>query len=195
MKIALTSPFRPILSAVRTAFALLIVLLFAGTRPGEAGVIDLGAEASQEVHFFSDPLTFVRIPPGAFGPYPPGTLAQLILDSPSCNGPYCVGGQALLVTFDERYSGDLVLPVTFSMRYDEQAVAAFGVPETDVLFCRYDLNARAWLPVSGQANDPNANAVSAPEAQNIRQSFAVFASNPAPVAAGTWGAIKARFAP
>jgi hypothetical protein len=180
---------------VRTALALVILLCSVGARPGAADVIDLGAQVPQEVHFFADPFTFVRIPPGAFGSYPPGTPAQLTLDSPACNGPYCVGGQALLVTFDGRYSGDLVLPVTISIRYDEQAVAAFGVPESDILICRYEPGARAWLPIAGQVIDPQANWIAAPEAQNIRQAFAVFATNPAPVAAGTWGAIKGRFHP
>jgi hypothetical protein len=184
-----------LLSPARTALALLTLFVSASMGPAAADVIDLGAQKPQAVHFFADPFTFVRIPPGAFGNFPPGTLAQLILDSPTCNGPYCVGGQALLVTFDGRFPGDLVLPATFSMRYDEQAVAAFGVPETDILLCRFDGSARAWLPIAGQVIDPDLNWIAAPETQNIRQAFAVFASNPAPVAPHTWGAIKALFVP
>jgi hypothetical protein len=151
----------------------LCILLALSAQTAAADVIDLGAKVTQDVHFLGDPYTFVRIPPGAFGEYPVGTSAQLALDAPSCNGPYCVGGLALLVMFDERFSGDLVLPVTLSIRYDEGAVAAFGVPETEILFCRYDAN---WI--------------TAEEAVNIRQSVAVFASNPAPVASRSWGAIK-----
>jgi len=158
-----------------------------------ADIIDLGAKATQEVHFLGDPFTFVRIPPGAFGDYPVGTTAQLTLDAPSCNGPYCVGGQALLVLFDGRFSGDLILPVTFSMRYDEGAVGTFGVPESEILFCRYEPAPRAWRPMHGRSIDTAANWIAAEETENIRQSVAVFASNPAPVLDRTWGAIKALF--
>lgn len=168
----------------------LCILLALSAQTAAADVIDLGAKVTQDVHFLGDPYTFVRIPPGAFGEYPVGTSAQLALDAPSCNGPYCVGGLALLVMFDERFSGDLVLPVTLSIRYDEGAVAAFGVPETEILFCRYEADARAWLPMPGRTIDPDANWITAEEAVNIRQSVAVFASNPAPVASRSWGAIK-----
>ena len=173
--------------------AILCAGLTASAPPATADVIDLGADVVQEVHFLGDPFTFVRIPPGAFGDYPAGTLAQLTLDAPSCNGPYCVGGQALLVLFDGRFSGDLVKPVTFSVRYDEGAVAAFGVPETEILICRYDVDARAWVPMPGRELDPDLNWIAAAEAENIRQSVAVFAQSPAPVGERTWGAIKALF--
>jgi hypothetical protein len=171
----------------------LCTLLVLSAQTAAAEVIDLGAKVTQDVHFLGDPYTFVRIPPGAFGEYPAGTPAQLALDAPSCNGPYCVGGLQLLVMFDERFSGDLVLPVTFSMRYDEDAVASFGVPETEILFCRYETDARAWRPMPGRTIDPDANWITAEEAENIRRSVAVFASNPAPVLDRTWGAIKALF--
>jgi hypothetical protein len=169
------------------------ILLVLSAQSAAAEVIDLGAKVTQDVHFLGDPYTFVRIPPGAFGDYPVGTPAQLALDAPSCNGPYCVGGLALLVMFDERFSGDLVRPVTFSMRYDEGAVATFGVPETEILFCRYEADARAWQPMPGRTINPDANWISAEETANIRQSVAVFASNPAPVLDRTLGAIKALF--
>ncbi|HWN80920.1 MAG TPA: hypothetical protein VNM87_02380 [Candidatus Udaeobacter sp.] len=163
-------------------------------RPVAADVIDLGAKITQDVHFFGDLYTFVRIPPGAFGDYPVGTEAQLSLDAPSCNGPYCVGGFALLVLFDGRYGGALVKPVRFSMRYDEAAVGTFGVPEDEILLCRYEPAPRAWRPLPGREIDLDQNWIAAEETENIRQSVAVFASNPAPVAGGTWGAIKALFA-
>jgi hypothetical protein len=178
---------------MRPWVTVLSTLLAMSAQTAAAEVIDLGAKVTQEVHFFGDPYTFVRIPPGAFGEYPAGTSAQLALDAPSCNGPYCVGGLALLVTFDERFSGDLVLPVILSMRYDEGAVASFGVPETEILFCRYEADARAWAPMPGRTIDPDANWITAEETANIRQSVAVFASSPAPVAGRSWGAIKAHF--
>lgn len=183
----------PICSALPRYVLLISAVLFASPRTAAADWIDLGAQITQEVHFLGDPYTFVRIPPGAFGDYPQGTTAQLTLDAPSCNGPFCVGGMALLVQFDGRFSGDLVKPITFSTRYDEGAVASFGVPETAILFCRYEPDYRAWLPMPGRQIDPDQNWIAAEETQNVRQSVAVFASNPAPVADRTWGAIKALF--
>ncbi len=159
-----------------------------------AELIDLGSPIPVEVHFLFDPLTLVRIPPGAFGSYPEGTLAEIQVDMPSCNGPNCISGQGLLVAFDGRYSGDLVSPVTMQIRYDEEAVRLFGVTEEDLVIARWDERFRDWRPYAGQEIDPERNLISAPETENIRAFVAVFAGNPAPVAPRSWGAIKALYA-
>ena len=60
----------------------LFIVLFAmtGARPGTALAdwIDLGATSVVEVPLAWDPLTLVRIPPGAFGVHSPGTLAAAL---------------------------------------------------------------------------------------------------------------------
>ena len=177
----------------RTLVTVLALLPIAA--PAGAEVIDLGSKVPAEVHFLNDPLTFVRVPPGAFGTYPPGTLADLTVDMPICNGPQCVSGNGLLVSFDGRYSGDLVLPVTLAMRYDQDLVEAYGIDEEAIHFCRYDAGQRAWLPMPDQQVDVDNDVVYASEPGNIRQFVAVFAFLPEPVAPGTWGGLKALFAP
>ena len=182
---------------VRSLTLILGLGLAAGFGAGSAGaeIIDLGSKLPTEVHFLSDPWTYVRIPPGAFGAHPPGTLADLLVDMPSCDGPNCLSGQGLLVSFDGRYSGDLVLPVTFAMRYDEELVEAYGIEEEEILFCRYDVDHRAWLPMADQRVDVAEDVVFASESTNIRQFVAVFAVPPQAIEPGTWGGVKALYAP
>ncbi len=113
---------------------------------------------------------------------------------PTCDGPNCLSGQGLLVSFDGRYSGDLLAPVTLAMRYDQDLVEAYGIDEEEILFCRYDVGHRAWLPMPDQQVDVAEDVVFASESVNIRQFVAVFAVPPQAVGPGTWGGIKALYA-
>ena len=178
-----------------SASALTLLALAIGAGGAHAEVIDLGSKVPIEVHFLQDPWTYVLVPPGAFGAYPPGTLADLLVDMPSCDGPNCLSGQGLLVSFDGRYSGDLALPVTFAMRYDQDLVEAYGIDEEEIRFCRYDIGTRAWLPMPDQRVDIDHDVVFASESTNIRQFVAVFATLPQAVGPGTWGGIKALYGP
>jgi hypothetical protein len=162
-------------------------------RPAAAEVIDLGSPDTTEVHFLLDPLTLVRIPPGAFGARPPGTYAWLTLDAPTCEGPNCIGGQGMLVLFDPGFSGELALPVTIQVRYDEEAVRRFGVEEEDLFFAWYNEGSRRWVPFSAWTIDTERNFVRASEDRDIRRFVAVFAFSPEPVAPATWGAVKGLF--
>jgi hypothetical protein len=177
--------------------AILILALFCPGFPAvaRADSIDLGAVDTVEVPFLLEPLTLIRIPPGAFGSYPPGTLAEIAIDAPICNGPNCINGQGLLVAFDGRYPGDLQLPVTIQIHYDEAAVRQFGVTEADLVLARFEERFQEWRPCSGQKIDPERNLITGTETQNIRVFVAVFAGSPQPVAPGTWGAVKALFHP
>jgi hypothetical protein len=93
------------MSITRRVLILVSMLLAAaiasdGARAGEW--IDLGASEEITVELAWDPQTLVRIPPGAFGDLPAGTLAFISLDAPTCNSPNCVIGQGFLVTLDDR---------------------------------------------------------------------------------------------
>jgi hypothetical protein len=159
--------------------------------------IDLGSSEAIDVHFFLDPLTLVHIPPGAFGVHPPGTLARISLDIPNCDGPNCLGGRALLVSFDDGGccgSGRLENPVWVQVSYNEEDARQFGVDEDDLVLARYDRVTDGWIPLSDQTIDPDLNAIRAPEAENIQNLFVgVFATAPQPVEPATWGGIKSLF--
>jgi hypothetical protein len=169
---------------------ILITLLFAAGQ-ATAEMIDLGSSETSEVHFLDDPDTLVRVPPGAFGVFPPGTYASLFLDAPTCNGPNCIGGRGMLVIFDGRYTGLLEKPVMMQVGYDEASVEIFGGTEEDLVLACF--NGRQWVPMEDQVIDTERNVAMAPETQDIRQFVAVFASTPAPVEPVTWGAIKGVF--
>jgi hypothetical protein len=173
------------------------VLLAVGLTAGSAytTVLDLGATETVVVPFTLDPATQLRIPPAAFGPYPPGTYAEIGIDAPSCNGPNCINGQGILVAFDGRFTGDLVLPIAVQVHYDEAAVRRFGAAEEDLTLARYVEAAQEWQPYAGQTIDTASNLVLAAETENIRIFIAVFAGAPQVVAPATWGAVKALFQP
>jgi hypothetical protein len=183
------------LLAAAAAAAVAAAVVAAALLPAaaRADLIDLGATETIEVPFAIDPETLVRIPPGAFGKYPPGTLAEIAIDAPNCNGPNCINGQGILVAFDGRYLGDLVLPVTVQVHYAEEAVRQFGVAEADLVLARFEERVQEWRPYPAQTIDAERNLIAAPETRNIRLFVAVFAGAPQAVAPGSWGAIKALF--
>lgn len=193
------SQMSPRILTCRVAALGIVLLALAGHAPeisAQPRQIDLGSPETIEVTAPGDPLSLVRIPPGAFGKFPPGTWATIGMDIPSCNGPNCLSGRAYLVWFDDGGccgGGALVGPVTVQIRYDEEEVRRFGVDETDVVLAEYDPDHRQWVPVSEQTIDVEQNIVFAPEADNIRIFVAAFASAPQPVAPATWGGIKAVF--
>jgi hypothetical protein len=158
--------------------------------------IDLGSPDPIDVLAYGDPLSLVHIPPGAFGDHPPGTIARIGIDIPICNGPNCLGGRALLVSYDDGGccgSGALVLPVIVQVRYDEEEVRRFGIAEEDVVIAKYDADHRVWIPFSAQSVDVDQNVVRAAESQSIRLFVAAFAAAPQPVAPASWGRIKSLF--
>lgn len=178
---------RHLILLVLTALLLGLVL----PRYAAAELIDLGATETVEVNFLDDPRTLVRIPPGAFGEYPTGTFASIVLDAPLCNGPNCIGGRGMLVTFDMGFSGFLEKPVIMQVGYDEESVGVFGVGEEDLVLAAF--NGRQWAPMEDQVIDTEQDVVWAAETHSIRQFIAIFAANPAPVEPATWGGIKAAF--
>jgi len=178
-----------------TAACLILLVTALAAVPAPAALIDLGATETLEVPFAVDPATLLRIPPGALGVHPPGTLAEIAIDAPSCNGPNCINGQGILVAFDGRYSGNLFLPVTVQVHYDEEAVRQFGATEADLVLARYVEAEQEWRPYAGQTIDTQRNLVLAPETGSIRIFVAVFAGVPQAVSPGTWGAVKALFRP
>jgi hypothetical protein len=162
----------------------------------QATQIDLGSSETIELPAFFDPLTLIRIPPGAFGSYPPGTLAWVFMDIPSCNGPNCLGGRALLVSFDDGGCcgyGVLQNPIEVQVSYNEADVELFGVEEDELVLAEYDEVHRQWVPLPDQTIDAEQNVVRAPETENIRIFVGVFAGAPTPVEPSTWGGVKALF--
>jgi len=158
--------------------------------------IDLGSSEVIDVHFLGDPLTFVRIPPGAFGVYPPGTLAWIALDIPICNGPNCLGGRSYLVSFDDGGccgGGALEDPVLIQIGYNEEEVRLLGVEEDELVLARYDRVTESWVALPDQTIDADQNVVRAPETEDIHIFVGVFASAPQPVEPTTWGGIKSLF--
>jgi hypothetical protein len=157
--------------------------------------IDLGASEEIEVSLPWDPLTLVRIPPGACGDLPQGTLALIELDAPTCNSPNCVSGQGFLVMLDDRGccgEGFLERPVTFQVRYLEEAVRQFGADERDLYLAGYEPSRDEWVPLSGQLVDTERKIVQATESHDIRRFVAVFAPGQTGER-GSWGEIKALF--
>ncbi len=178
----------------------LLAVLGALTYPSEARAqyrtIDLGSPDPIEVGVIGDPLSLIRIPPGAFGNHPPGTLATIGIDIPLCDGPGCLGGRAYLVSFNDGGccgGGALVRPVTVELRYDEEEVQRFGIQEEDVVLARYDADHRQWTALANLKVDPERNVVSGVEGNNIRLFVGVFAFSPQPAAPASWGRIKALF--
>lgn len=163
---------------------------------GQGQWIDLGAPNTVEVAFAFDPLTLVRIPPGAFGERARGTLAHVLIDAPSCNGPECVSGQGFLMTFNDGGccgGGVLERPVVFQVHYFEAAVRIYGGREEDVVLAGYEPHRQEWVPLDQVAVDSERDVVSGLERSDIRRFVAAFAGPRTPVEPRTWGAVKALF--
>jgi len=165
---------------------------------------DIGSGQRTYVPCSTDSVGWEYFPPYPFGAYfPPGTLVYGDLYHIPCEGlPEFDCGSRLLIAGYATYFNDggcgcggyLVTTCRLRLHYDEDAVQALGVSESELLLIHYDWNA-GWRQLENVVINAEQDVIEGDVTGVIigEQIYAITTGIPTPVESTSWGKVKALY--
>jgi hypothetical protein len=176
--------------------------------PAAGGVwFDIGGGMPVTIYANGSIQTHETYAPFAFGPFPAGSLVFQdisIVPAEALGQPELISGETRFVRgFRCTFSGvscgcqgALVVPSQLRFAYDPMVVMATGAVETELrLLFRDDVNNPNWTLMPGAVLDAEGDGFTATWSGNVLgvREFAILTQDITPVAAGTWGRLKALY--
>ena len=189
------------------ALALSCCLLALVAAPAGAGLwFDIGGGQPVTVYANTTIETKERYGPFPFGPFPVGSLVFEDISVVPCeslgNSAGMCGETLFIRGFHCVFSGvscgcqgALVVPTTMQFNYDPLVVLAAGAQEADLRLLFRDEDLQNWQLVPDAVHDTQAHTFTISWNRNVLgiREFAILTQDITPVAADTWGRIKALY--